>query len=81
MTPSFKQHVFGEVYDVDTNMLTKLDELEEHPAFYERSREDVLWASEGKAKSSDNFEEVITFRYLSFLYNYFLLRSFEKKVR
>lgn len=39
-------------------MLKKLDELEEHPTFYERSEEDLLIAPEGKAKSSNNFEEV-----------------------
>lgn len=39
-------------------MLKKLDELEEHPTFYERSEEDLLVAPEGKTKSSDNFEEV-----------------------
>lgn len=52
-------------------MLKKLDELEEHPTFYERSEEDVLVAPEGKAKSSDNFEEVdIAFKNISFLLNY-----------
>ncbi|XP_017788823.1 PREDICTED: putative gamma-glutamylcyclotransferase CG2811 isoform X2 [Habropoda laboriosa] len=58
--PGIGHHVFGEIYDVDTKMLKKLDELEEHPTFYERSQENVLWASEAKAKSSDNFEEVST---------------------
>lgn len=48
-------------------MLKKLDELEEHPTFYERSEEDLLVAPEGKTKSSDNFEEVdIVFRNISF---------------
>lgn len=52
-------------------MLKKLDELEEHPTFYERSEEDVLVAPEGKTKSSDNFEEVdIVFKNTSFLLNY-----------
>ncbi|XP_017766841.1 PREDICTED: putative gamma-glutamylcyclotransferase CG2811 isoform X2 [Eufriesea mexicana] len=58
--PGFGHHVFGEIYDVDTKMLKKLDELEEHPTFYERSQEDVHWATEGKAKSTDNFDEVST---------------------
>lgn len=53
------QLVFGEIYDVDTKMLKKLDELEEHPAFYERFQEDILWATEAKAKSATNFDEVI----------------------
>ncbi|CAL7950664.1 unnamed protein product [Xylocopa violacea] len=58
--PGFGHCVFGEVYDVDTKMLNKLDELEEHPAFYKRSEEDILYAPESKAKSTDNFEEVST---------------------
>lgn len=43
-------------------MLKKLDELEEHPMFYERSQEDVHWATEAKAKSTDNFDEVLTIK-------------------
>ncbi|CAK9819518.1 Putative gamma-glutamylcyclotransferase CG2811 [Anthophora quadrimaculata] len=58
--PGIGHHVFGEVYDVDTKMLKKLDELEEHPGFYERSQDNVLFASEAKAKLSENFEEVST---------------------
>lgn len=42
-------------------MLKKLDELEEHPTFYERSEENVLIAPEAKAKASDNFEVVFFF--------------------
>ncbi|XP_003704184.2 putative gamma-glutamylcyclotransferase CG2811 isoform X2 [Megachile rotundata] len=56
--PGIGHLVFGEVYDVDTKMLKKLDELEEHPALYERFQEDILWAAESKAKSTNNFEEV-----------------------
>ncbi|XP_015428580.1 PREDICTED: putative gamma-glutamylcyclotransferase CG2811 isoform X2 [Dufourea novaeangliae] len=58
--PGFGHHVIGEVYDVDTKMLKKLDELEEHPAFYERSETDVLIAPEAKVKANENFEEVGT---------------------
>ncbi|XP_623476.1 putative gamma-glutamylcyclotransferase CG2811 isoform X4 [Apis mellifera] len=58
--PGFGHHVFGEVYDVDSKMLKKLDELEEHPAFYKRSEENVLFAPESKVKSMDKFEEVST---------------------
>ncbi|XP_061939617.1 putative gamma-glutamylcyclotransferase CG2811 isoform X4 [Apis cerana] len=58
--PGFGHHVFGEVYDVDSKMLKKLDELEEHPAFYKRSEENILFAPESKVKSMDKFEEVST---------------------
>lgn len=50
--------VFGEIYDVDTAMLKKLDELEEHPALYERFQEDILWAPESKLKTANNIDEV-----------------------
>ncbi|XP_076646924.1 putative gamma-glutamylcyclotransferase CG2811 isoform X2 [Halictus rubicundus] len=56
--PGVGHHVIGEVYDVDTKMLSKLDELEEHPGFYERSMTDVILAPESKLKGTDNFEEV-----------------------
>ncbi|XP_076678997.1 putative gamma-glutamylcyclotransferase CG2811 isoform X1 [Andrena cerasifolii] len=56
--PGLGHHVLGEVYDVDTHMLKKLDELEEHPTFYERSEESVMMAPEAKIKATDNFEEV-----------------------
>ncbi|XP_076632139.1 putative gamma-glutamylcyclotransferase CG2811 isoform X2 [Colletes latitarsis] len=56
--PGVGHHVLGEIYDVDTKMLNKLDELEEHPAFYQRSEADVFMAPEAKIKSNDNFEEV-----------------------
>ncbi|XP_053995506.1 putative gamma-glutamylcyclotransferase CG2811 [Hylaeus anthracinus] len=58
--PGVGHHVLGEIYDVDTKMLKKLDELEEHPAFYQRSEADVLMAPEAKIKTNDNFEEVGT---------------------
>ncbi|KAK2584816.1 hypothetical protein KPH14_007129 [Odynerus spinipes] len=51
-------HVIGEIYDVDSKMLTRLDELEEHPHFYERTEENVLMAPESKLKFNNNFEEV-----------------------
>lgn len=47
----------GEVYDVDSAMLNRLDELEEHPAFYERTEEEVLLAP--MLKPGKTFEEVI----------------------
>lgn len=49
----------GEVYDVDSTMLKKLDELEEHPNFYERTEEDVLLAPETTLKPGKTYEEVI----------------------
>ncbi|XP_017893456.1 putative gamma-glutamylcyclotransferase CG2811 isoform X2 [Ceratina calcarata] len=58
--PGFGHQVFGEVYDVDTMMLKKLDELEEHPAFYKRFEDSVHFAPEAKVKSPDKFEEVST---------------------
>ena len=51
--------MFGEIYDVDSNMLKRLDELEEHPQFYERTEETVLLASEVAFKSEKTFEEVM----------------------
>lgn len=54
-----KQHVQGEIYDVDSTMLKKLDELEEHPAFYERTEEEILLAPEAALKPGKSFEEVI----------------------
>ncbi|XP_031840060.1 putative gamma-glutamylcyclotransferase CG2811 isoform X2 [Nomia melanderi] len=58
--PGVGHHVIGEVYDVDSKMLNKLDELEEHPGFYERDMANVLVAPEAKLKGSDNFEGVGT---------------------
>ncbi|XP_033323383.1 putative gamma-glutamylcyclotransferase CG2811 isoform X2 [Megalopta genalis] len=58
--PGVGHHVIGEVYDVDTKMLSKLDELEEHPGFYERAMADVILAPERKLKGTDKFEEVGT---------------------
>lgn len=51
--------MLGEIYDVDSNMLKKLDELEEHPKFYKRTEEKVLLAPESVLKFGKNFEEVI----------------------
>ncbi|XP_015179801.1 PREDICTED: putative gamma-glutamylcyclotransferase CG2811 isoform X2 [Polistes dominula] len=56
--PGVGHHVMGEIYDVDSKMLTKLDELEEHPNFYKRTEEDVLMAPEFKLKHNKNIEEV-----------------------
>lgn len=53
------QHVQGEIYDVNSAMLKKLDELEEHPSFYERTEEEVLLAPEAMLKPGKTFEEVI----------------------
>ncbi|KAL2718035.1 gamma-glutamylaminecyclotransferase C isoform X1, partial [Vespula squamosa] len=58
--PGIGHHVIGEIYDVDSKMLTRLDELEEHPNFYERTEEDVFMATESKLKSNSNFEEIGT---------------------
>jgi len=51
--------VFGEIYDVDSNMLKRLDELEEHPKLYERTEETVLLASKAALKLGKTFEEVM----------------------
>ncbi|XP_012543559.1 putative gamma-glutamylcyclotransferase CG2811 isoform X2 [Monomorium pharaonis] len=56
--PNTGNYVFGEIYDVDSKMLTKLDELEEHPQFYERTEEKVLLAPEAALKPGKNFKEV-----------------------
>ncbi|XP_034951424.1 putative gamma-glutamylcyclotransferase CG2811 [Chelonus insularis] len=42
--PGVGHHVLGEVYDVDSKMLEKMDQLEEHPTFYTRIEDDVLLA-------------------------------------
>ncbi|KAF7992301.1 hypothetical protein HCN44_001626 [Aphidius gifuensis] len=47
--------VLGEVYDVDSKMLEKLDELEEHPKFYLRTEENIMMT---KNESDVNFEQV-----------------------
>lgn len=51
--------MLGEIYDMDSKMLKKLDELEEHPTFYERFEEEILLAPETALKSGKTFEEVI----------------------
>ncbi|XP_051164418.1 putative gamma-glutamylcyclotransferase CG2811 isoform X2 [Leptopilina boulardi] len=38
--------ITGEIYDVDSEMLKKLDELEEHPNFYIRTEENILLNSQ-----------------------------------
>ncbi|XP_032455346.1 putative gamma-glutamylcyclotransferase CG2811 isoform X2 [Nasonia vitripennis] len=55
--PGLGNQIVGEVYDVDSKMLTKLDELEEHPEFYVRTEEDVLLAPENEIKSGATFEK------------------------
>lgn len=50
--------MFGEVYDVDTEMLNNLDELEEHPTFYERTEEEVSLASEKMLRRGETFQKV-----------------------
>lgn len=44
---------------MDSDMLKKLDELEEHPKFYERTEEKILLALETALKPGKTFEEVI----------------------
>ncbi|XP_018337897.1 PREDICTED: putative gamma-glutamylcyclotransferase CG2811 isoform X2 [Trachymyrmex septentrionalis] len=56
--PNTGNYVFGEIYDVDSNMLKRLDELEEHPKLYERTEETVLLASKAALKLGKTFEEV-----------------------
>lgn len=56
--PGTGNYVLGEIYDVDSNMLKKLDELEEHPKFYERTEERVLLAPDTVLKLGKTFEEV-----------------------
>lgn len=51
--------MLGEIYDVDSKMLKKLDELEEHPTFYERTEEEILLTPEAMLKPGKTFEEVI----------------------
>lgn len=58
--------MLGEIYDVDSDMLKKLDELEEHPKFYERTEEKILLAPEAALKPGKTFEEVI--RWISCIY-------------
>ncbi|XP_011641860.1 putative gamma-glutamylcyclotransferase CG2811 isoform X2 [Pogonomyrmex barbatus] len=56
--PNVGNYVLGEIYDMDSNMLARLDELEEHPKFYERTEEKVLLAPESALKPEKTFEEV-----------------------
>ena len=39
--PGTGHNICGEVYEVDEKMLGKLDELEDHPTYYERRLEKV----------------------------------------
>lgn len=65
-------YVFGEVYDVDSKMLKRLDELEEHPTFYERTEEEVVLAPEAMLKAGKTFEEIgeLTKSWIYFLPRY-----------
>ncbi|KAL0122847.1 hypothetical protein PUN28_007493 [Cardiocondyla obscurior] len=56
--PGTGNYVLGEIYDVNSDMLKKLDELEEHPKFYERTEENILLAPEAALKPGKTFEEV-----------------------
>ncbi|XP_013775292.1 gamma-glutamylaminecyclotransferase-like isoform X2 [Limulus polyphemus] len=51
------KNVIGEVYEVNDRMLEKLDELENHPTYYERKQEDVCiiqsTSFEGTATAGD----------------------------
>ena len=39
---SFKQQVHGEIYEVDHNVLSVLDELEGHPKWYKRTLCEII---------------------------------------
>lgn len=36
------QQVHGEIYEVDSNVLSKLDELEGHPTWYKRTKCEII---------------------------------------
>ena len=57
------QHIEGEIYEVDEKMLEKLDELEDHPRYYERRPEKVLKEdSNGKTDlNTDNCEHSLKY--------------------
>ncbi|XP_074114019.1 putative gamma-glutamylcyclotransferase CG2811 [Cotesia typhae] len=55
--PGVGHQVLGEVYDVDSKMLEKMDQLEEHPTFYTRMEDDVLLAPD---KPDFNFDQGIS---------------------
>ncbi|XP_068234655.1 putative gamma-glutamylcyclotransferase CG2811 isoform X2 [Palaemon carinicauda] len=54
--PGKGENIEGEIYDVDDNMLAKLDVLEDHPKYYERKVK--------KAVLQDSGEEVDIWIYL-----------------
>ncbi|XP_020290419.1 putative gamma-glutamylcyclotransferase CG2811 isoform X2 [Pseudomyrmex gracilis] len=56
--PNIGHQVLGEVYDVDSQMLAKLDELEENPTFYERTQDQILMAPENLVSFGKPLEEV-----------------------
>ncbi|CAL1679904.1 unnamed protein product [Lasius platythorax] len=70
--PDVGNFVLGEIYDVDSKMLKRLDELEEHPTFYERTEEEVLLTPEATLKPGKTFEEVgeLTKAWIYFLPRY-----------
>ncbi|KAG8236472.1 hypothetical protein J437_LFUL016972 [Ladona fulva] len=49
-------NVLGEIYEVDEAMLGKLDELEDHPTFYERQIEEIQKIN--SEVSPENFHSV-----------------------
>lgn len=50
--------MLGEVYDVDSQMFAKLDELEENPTFYERTQEQILMVPENLMSFGKPLEQV-----------------------
>ncbi|XP_011496426.1 PREDICTED: putative gamma-glutamylcyclotransferase CG2811 [Ceratosolen solmsi marchali] len=56
--PGIGNQIIGEVYDVDSQMLKKLDDLEEHPNFYVRTEDNVLLAPESEIKRGESFESI-----------------------
>ncbi|XP_063977204.1 putative gamma-glutamylcyclotransferase CG2811 isoform X2 [Diachasmimorpha longicaudata] len=53
--PGVGHQILGELYDVDSKMMDKLDELEEHPSFYVRTEEDIIMARD---KKDVNIEQI-----------------------
>ena len=48
--PGTGNNIAGEVYEVDEKMLGKLDELEDHPRYYERRLEQVTMVEDNKGE-------------------------------
>lgn len=47
-SPGTGYNVLGEVYEIDEKMLSKLDELEDHPDYYVRRLEPIFMETESK---------------------------------